>query len=76
MAAHPSARVQRTGEIVAEHMDAILSQFRSGAKITVLVRQPEKTDGSQDFILTNDEIIEAIRALQVRLTAPTLKGDI
>lgn len=76
MPPHPNTRVQDASEVVADHMDAILRQFKSGAKITVLVRRPEKPDGTQDFILTNDTIDDAIAALQLRKTAPTIKGEV
>lgn len=76
MTLHPNPRVQDASEIVAEHMDAILRLFKPGAKITVLVRHPGKRDGSGDFVLTNDELPDAITALQLRLTAPTVTGDV
>lgn len=76
MAAHPNAKVQNVSEIVADHMDEILACFKPGAKITVLVRRPEKPDGSQDFVLTNDTIDDAIAALQTRKTAPTVEGNV
>jgi hypothetical protein len=76
MAKHPASRVQDVAAIVAAHMEDIESLFLPGSKITVLVRRPEKPDGSQDFILTNDTIEDAIGALQLRQRAPTLTGDI
>lgn len=41
---------------VADCMDAILRNFRSGAKITILVRQPDAP--TQDFVMTNDDLEE------------------
>lgn len=76
MAAHPDRSVQNVSEIVADHMDAILKCFKPGALITVLVRRPDRPDGSQDAVLTNDTIDGAIGALQVRKTAPTTMGDV
>ncbi|MER9768993.1 hypothetical protein NKJ09_23345 [Mesorhizobium sp. M0189] len=76
MADHPSLIVQNISEQVADHMDAILKFFKPGAKIAVLVRRPEASDGSQDFILTNDTIDDVIAALQQRKTQPTLTGDV
>lgn len=76
MTPHPNQKVQDVSEIVAEHMDAILACFKPGAKIIVLIRRPEKPDGSQDFILTNDTIDAAITALQTRKTAPTVEGAV
>lgn len=76
MSGHPSPAVQDVSEIAANHMDAILALFKPGAKITVLVRRPEKPDGTQDLVLTNDGIEKAIAALQQRLTTPTLTGEV
>lgn len=76
MAPYPNAKVQNVGEFVADRMDEILACFKPGAKITVLVRRPEKPDGSQDFVQTNDTIDDAIVALQTRKTAPTVEGSV
>lgn len=54
---------------VAGRMDQILALFKPGAKITVLVRRPDHPDGSQDFVMTNDEFGGAIAALEVRRAA-------
>ena len=48
---------------VAYHMDEILKNFKPGAKITVLVRRPEHEDGSQDFLMTEDDLDKAIAAI-------------
>jgi hypothetical protein len=50
-------------ESVSEYMDKILKLFRPGAKITVLVRSPQ-VPGDADFILTNDDLTEARKAIQ------------
>lgn len=57
-------------------MNAILGLFKPGAKITVVVRNTAVSDGSRDFIQTNDTIDNVIAALTVRKTAPTLTGDV
>lgn len=52
-------------EVVAEHMDQILSCFKPGGKITVLVR----FDGlpGRDFMMTNEaNILDAVAALHRR----------
>ena len=54
---------------VARHMDDILKHFKAGAKITILVRRPEHEDGSQDFVMTNDNPAKAITALEIRKAA-------
>lgn len=78
MAAHPIPAIQDVAERVGDHMDAILKLFKPGAKIVVLVRQPEFTDGSRDFLLTNDKLDDAITALQIRNNpaVPTFRGDV
>lgn len=76
MPPHPNRKVQNASEIAADHMDAILALFKPGSLITVLVRQPNKPDGSRDFILSNDTLDGAIEALTLRKTAPTIIGDV
>jgi hypothetical protein len=48
------------------HMDKIVGQFISGSKITVIVRPPGGVDGNRDFVLTDDDLDEAIAALTRR----------
>lgn len=74
--AHPSQSVQEVGEIVGGYLNEMARLFRPGAKLTLLVRRPEKPDGSQDFVLSNDTLAEAAAALTLRQTAPTLKGEV
>lgn len=59
--------VQFVSEQVGLHMNDILRYFRTGAKITVLVRRPDVPDHSQDFVLTNDALEDAVTALQRRM---------
>ncbi len=47
--------------IASDHLQQIASLFRDGAKLTLVVRNPEHDD--RDFILSNDDIAEAIKAL-------------
>ncbi|MDR7232258.1 hypothetical protein J2X45_003364 [Caulobacter sp. BE264] len=54
-------------EKIADHMDKILTHFKPGSKITVLVRQPDNDQA--DFCLSNDDIAQALAALQRRLDA-------
>jgi hypothetical protein len=75
MAAHPNAAVQDVSEQVADHMSAILAFFKSGARITVLVRTPGMP--TADFVLTSDDLPEAIAALTRRHEGgDTVRGDI
>lgn len=57
------SNLRYVGEEVSARMDEILSFFKPGAKITVLVRRPDHADGSQDFMMTNDLIDDAVAAL-------------
>ncbi len=56
-------KLANVAEAVGDYMDAILAYFKTGRKITVLVRSPEHADGSQDFLMTSDSIDEAVAAL-------------
>jgi hypothetical protein len=59
--------LQRAAERVQESMDEILANFKPGAKITVLVRTPDKP--TADFCMTSDDLDEVIAMVQRR------KGD-
>jgi hypothetical protein len=61
-----SARIQAVGDHVMDCMDSILAHFKPGAKITVVVRQPDFPDGSRDMVVTTDEIEPVIKALGIR----------
>lgn len=37
-----------------------------GAKLTLLVRRPEALDGSQDIVITDDDLEAVIAALRIR----------
>jgi hypothetical protein len=54
--------VTYVSEQVAARLDRIAQFFVSGSKLTLIVRQANKDE--QDFILTNDDIDEAIKALE------------
>ncbi|WP_137136576.1 hypothetical protein [Rhizobium sp. FKY42] len=64
-----SEALQRTTERVSDLMDKILSNFKAGAKITVLVRAPENPNA--DFCLTSDDLDEVIAMVQRRKGKPT-----
>lgn len=76
MKQHHSQAVKKLADVAAEYLSGILSHFKDGAKITLLVRTPDKPDGSQDLILTTDTLDDAITALTLRKTAPTIEGRI
>ena len=73
---HPVPQVQEVGEIIADHMDAILKLFRPPVKITVVVRSTSVSDGSRDLIQTNDTLDDVIAALRLRKAAPTVAADV
>ena len=56
--------LERTQRIAGDHLNQIASCFVDGSKLTLLVRQPNKPDA--DFVLTNDDLDEAINALNRR----------
>lgn len=56
--------IQEVTDEVSFHLDKILKCFKPGAKITVIVRRPENDEA--DFTLSNDDISEAIKALERR----------
>ncbi len=78
MTSHPNEDVQRVAETLGDHMDKILQLFKPGMKITVLIRNTGKPDGSQDLVLTNDELSAAITALEIRTNPaiPSLQGSV
>ena len=61
------SKLQRVGEVVSDHMSAILDEFKPGAKITVLVRRPGEPE--QDFMMTSDDPGEAIAMIERRIAA-------
>ena len=61
-------RLAQVRERIAEHMDAILEEFKSGAKVTVLVRTPGNNDA--DLLLTNDDLGEVSAMVERSKTRP------
>lgn len=62
-----SARLDLVRNDVAGAMNAILRNFREGAKITVTVRLPDKP--TQDFMMTSDDPAEVIKLIERRMAA-------
>jgi hypothetical protein len=62
-----NALLQKVAEDVQDHMDAILANFKPGAKITVLVRTPGKP--TANFCMTSDELDEVAAMVQRRKDA-------
>jgi hypothetical protein len=63
-----SIELENLENVTASAMGEILECFKDGAKITILVRRPEHEDGSQDFLMTNDDLTKAVSAMEMRLT--------
>ncbi|WP_426229328.1 hypothetical protein [Pararhizobium sp. DWP3-4] len=57
--------LQRTAEGIQERMDEILANFKPGAKVTVLVRTPDKP--TADFCMTDDNLWEVTAMLKRRM---------
>lgn len=60
---------------VQDHMDEILTNFKPGARITVLVRTPGKP--TADFCLTSDDLSEVAAMIKRRqeAAANSVKGS-
>lgn len=61
--------LQSTAKEIADHMSEILALFKPGMKITIMVRDPDASDLSLAFVLTNDKIEEAVKAFELRKLA-------
>lgn len=61
--------IEVTRTRVARSLDAIVGNFKPGAKVVALVWFDSHPDGSRDFVLGDEPIEEAIRRLQIRAGA-------
>lgn len=52
---------------VANSMDKILTNFKEGSKITVVVRQPDNDEA--DFMMTSDNLADVIKTIERRMKA-------
>jgi hypothetical protein len=59
--------LEETNEAVAEHMDKIVSYFKPGVKIMVLVRTENDPEGKRDFMMGNDSPQEAMNMIARRM---------
>ncbi|MBO3760391.1 hypothetical protein [Ciceribacter sp. L1K22] len=60
-------QLRRVQSVVADHMDDIAAYFKSGAKITVLVRTPDNPEA--DFCMTSDDLTEVVAMVERRRSA-------
>jgi hypothetical protein len=56
------SRVEEVADQVAHHLDQIHRLFKNGVKSTLVLRTPGLPE--RDFMLGNDDIDEAIKALE------------
>ena len=59
--------LEHVREECSEHLDAIAELFKPGVKLTLIARTPDNDDA--DFVLTCDDLPEAIKALKRRQKA-------
>lgn len=72
----PTPDVQRAGEMVADLLDEVKKLFKPPMRLTLLVRMPDHPDGSRDFILTDDNLDEASKAILRRKVEPSIVGAV
>lgn len=74
MTSNVSPQVARFHEEAGERLHELSTMVLPGAKLTLLVRRPEAPDGSQDMVVTDDDISEVLKALEIRRTAERAGG--
>lgn len=58
--------VREVGYQIGGYMERIAKLFKPGVKLTMVARRPETPDGSQDMVLTDDDLDRVIAALEIR----------
>lgn len=58
--------VQAVALRVKTHLAEIGEMFNPGTKLTLVARNPELPDGSQDFVITADNLPDVMTALKIR----------
>jgi len=64
-----SPQVLRFHEEASSRLHELSTMVLTGAKLTLLVRRPEAPDGSQDMVVTDDDLGEVLKALLIRRSA-------
>ncbi len=59
------AKIDAARERISGYLVAIEGVFIEPVKLTLLARNPAFPDGSRDMLLTNDDLAEMKRALEV-----------
>ena len=62
-------KLGRAQEVIGGLLTEASLIFKPGMKLTFIARRPDKPD--QDFVMTDDDLAEAIAALQRRASLPT-----
>lgn len=62
-----STKLESVQEMVADHMDQMVANFKPGAKITALIRVPGNDEA--EFLMTSDDLDDVIDAIQRRKAA-------
>jgi hypothetical protein len=65
-----NARIERMRQEASYHLEQIAKLFNPGMKLTLVVRNPEHPDGTQDTLLTDDTVPEVIAALKLLAERP------
>lgn len=53
-------------EKICGHLEEIEPLFKDNTELTFLARRTEHEDGSQDLLITKDNLDKVIRALEIR----------
>lgn len=64
------AKIDYARERISGYLVKIESCFTEPVKITLVARNPAFPDGSRDVLLTNDDLAEMKRALEILEKAP------
>lgn len=57
-------RIENMRRSASHHLEQIAKLFNPGMKLTLVVRNPDEPDGSQNVLLTDDTIPEVVLALE------------
>jgi hypothetical protein len=63
-------RIREHGLIVQRHLDSILSEFKPGAEIFLIVYRPEDATGETDFTMGSCSLEDARRVIDRRIGDP------
>jgi len=61
--------VQAVGQEVSQALGNLAPLFKPGVRLTFVARRPECPDGSQDMVITDDDLFDVMKALKLRQMA-------